>query len=84
MIQRFATATALKEQPVSAAGDSHAFDVLKAGAAHSGIRHFNDAVQGRGQPFATGEDGIRSLAVGLAVQESAKTGQRTPVTYQTR
>jgi 1,5-anhydro-D-fructose reductase (1,5-anhydro-D-mannitol-forming) len=48
------------------------------------VRHFNDAVQGRGQPFATGEDGIRSLAVGLAVQESAKTGQRTSVRYKTQ
>jgi 1,5-anhydro-D-fructose reductase (1,5-anhydro-D-mannitol-forming) len=45
------------------------------------VRHFNDAVQGRGQPFVSGEDGIRSLAVGLAVQESAKTGQRVPVKY---
>jgi 1,5-anhydro-D-fructose reductase (1,5-anhydro-D-mannitol-forming) len=48
------------------------------------VRHFNEAVRGRGQPFATGEDGIRSLAVGLAVQESAKTGQRTPVKYKTQ
>ena len=47
------------------------------------VRHFNEAVQGRGQPFATGEDGIRSLAVGLAVQESAKTGQRVAVHYGT-
>jgi len=47
------------------------------------VRHFNEAVQGKGQPFATGEDGIRSLAVGLAVQESAKTGQRVPVQYTT-
>jgi len=45
------------------------------------VRHFNDAVQGRGQPFVSGEDGIRSLAVGLAVQESAKTGHRVPVKY---
>lgn len=45
------------------------------------VRHFNDAVQGHGQPFVTGEDGIRSLAVGLAVQESAHTGRRVPVTY---
>src|SRR5580700_10267985 len=45
------------------------------------VRHFNDAVQGYGQPFVTGEDGIRSLAVGLAVQESAHTGRRVPVTY---
>jgi 1,5-anhydro-D-fructose reductase (1,5-anhydro-D-mannitol-forming) len=51
--------------------------------AHS-VRHFNHAVQGLGQPFATGEDGIRSLAVGLAVQESAKTGQRIPVKYKTQ
>jgi 1,5-anhydro-D-fructose reductase (1,5-anhydro-D-mannitol-forming) len=48
------------------------------------VRHFNDAVHGRGQPFATGEDGIRSLAIGLAVQESAKTGQRIPVRYKTQ
>ena len=48
------------------------------------VRHFNEAVQGHGQPFATGEDGIRSLAVGLAVQESAKTGHRTPVKYKTQ
>jgi len=47
------------------------------------VSHFNEAVHGCGQPFATGEDGIRSLAVGLAVQESAKTGQRTPVHYKT-
>jgi len=45
------------------------------------VRHFNNAVQGRGRPFITGEDGIRSLAVGLAVQESAKTGQRVQVAY---
>jgi 1,5-anhydro-D-fructose reductase (1,5-anhydro-D-mannitol-forming) len=47
------------------------------------LRHFTSAVRGEGQPFATGEDGIRSLAVGLAVQESAKTGQRTAVKYKT-
>jgi len=47
------------------------------------VRHFHEAVEGRGQPFVTGEDGIRSLAVGLAVEESAKTGQRTPVRYKT-
>jgi 1,5-anhydro-D-fructose reductase (1,5-anhydro-D-mannitol-forming) len=45
------------------------------------VRHFNSAVRGQGQPFATGEDGIRSLAVALAVLESTKTGQRTPVKY---
>jgi 1,5-anhydro-D-fructose reductase (1,5-anhydro-D-mannitol-forming) len=46
------------------------------------VRHFNAAVHGQGKPFTTGEDGIRSLAVALAVQESAKTGKCVPVTYQ--
>src|SRR5580700_1656095 len=45
------------------------------------VRHFNNAVRGQGQPFVSGQDGIRSLAVGLAVLESTKTGQRTPVKY---
>src|SRR5580692_3059632 len=45
------------------------------------VRHFNAAVQGKGTPFATGEDGVRSLAVAAAVLESTKTGQRTAVRY---
>ncbi len=43
------------------------------------VRHFNAAVHGQGQPFATAEDGIRSLAVGLAVLESVRTGRRVQV-----
>jgi 1,5-anhydro-D-fructose reductase (1,5-anhydro-D-mannitol-forming) len=45
------------------------------------VRHFNAAVKGQGTPFATGEDGVRSLAVATAVLESTKTGQRVPVRY---
>ena len=45
------------------------------------VRHFNAAVHGQGKPFTTGEDGVRSLAVALAVLESTKTGQRVPVRY---
>jgi 1,5-anhydro-D-fructose reductase (1,5-anhydro-D-mannitol-forming) len=45
------------------------------------VRHFNAAVQGQGTPFATGEDGLRSLAVATAVLESAKTGRRVAVQY---
>jgi 1,5-anhydro-D-fructose reductase (1,5-anhydro-D-mannitol-forming) len=48
--------------------------------AHS-IRHFNQAVRTGTQPFATGVDGLRSLAVALAVLESSKSGRRTPVQY---
>ena len=43
------------------------------------VRHFNEAVQGRGKPFATGEDGLRSLAVALAVMEAAGRGRRIAV-----
>ena len=43
------------------------------------IRHFNQAVLTGAQPFATGADGLRSLAVALAALESSKSGRRTPV-----
>ena len=45
------------------------------------VRHFNAAVQGQGAPFATAEDGLRSLAVAMAVLESTKTGRRITVQY---
>ena len=37
-------------------------------------RRFNDAVKGRGSPAATGHDGVRSLALALAVREAAARG----------
>jgi 1,5-anhydro-D-fructose reductase (1,5-anhydro-D-mannitol-forming) len=43
------------------------------------VRRFNQAVRGDGAPAATGEDGLRSLAVALAVREAAATGQVVPV-----
>jgi 1,5-anhydro-D-fructose reductase (1,5-anhydro-D-mannitol-forming) len=46
------------------------------------VWHFNAAARGDGHPAATGEDGIRSLAVALAAVESIKTGQRTKVQYE--
>ncbi len=45
------------------------------------VHHFNRAVRGQGEPWATGEDGIKSLAVALAVLESTKTGRKVQVTY---
>jgi 1,5-anhydro-D-fructose reductase (1,5-anhydro-D-mannitol-forming) len=38
------------------------------------VRCFNEAIRGKGEPAASGEDGVRSLAVALAVRESARTG----------
>lgn len=45
------------------------------------VRQFNQAVYGDGRPAATGEDGVRSLAVALAVRESSRTGQHVTVHY---
>ncbi len=43
------------------------------------VRRFNAAVRGNGTPAATGEDGVRSLAMAVAVAEAARTGQRSTV-----
>src|SRR6516225_6562075 len=45
------------------------------------VHHFNAAIRGQSKPFTTGEDGIRSLAVALAVLESTKSGRSVPVYY---
>jgi 1,5-anhydro-D-fructose reductase (1,5-anhydro-D-mannitol-forming) len=42
------------------------------------IRHFDAAVRGEGEPLTSGDDGLASLAVALAVRESAS--HRCPVT----
>jgi 1,5-anhydro-D-fructose reductase (1,5-anhydro-D-mannitol-forming) len=42
-------------------------------------RRFADAVAGKGEPAATGQDGVRSLAVALAVRDAAVSGVRTSV-----
>jgi 1,5-anhydro-D-fructose reductase (1,5-anhydro-D-mannitol-forming) len=43
------------------------------------VRNFTSAMLGTGQPSASGEDGIRSLAVALAVAESARTGRTVSI-----
>lgn len=43
------------------------------------IRLFVDAIQGQGEPGATGEDGERSLAAALACLESARTGHKVKI-----
>ena len=41
------------------------------------VRLFQDAVAGRGAPAASGEDGVRSLAVALATLEAARAARET-------
>lgn len=43
------------------------------------LTNFHSAINGTGKPSASGEDGIWSLATGLAVLESAHTGRTTRV-----
>ncbi|MBR0554448.1 Gfo/Idh/MocA family oxidoreductase [Ciceribacter sp. L1K23] len=45
------------------------------------VRCFHEAAAGRGEPAATGWDGVKSLAVALAVREAAATGARVDVHY---
>ena len=45
------------------------------------VRLFNAAVRGEGEPAATGEDGVRSLAVALAVRQSAADRRSVAVDY---
>jgi 1,5-anhydro-D-fructose reductase (1,5-anhydro-D-mannitol-forming) len=46
-----------------------------------GVAEFLAAVEGRGRPAADGRDGVKSLAVALAVREAARTGRRVAVDY---
>jgi 1,5-anhydro-D-fructose reductase (1,5-anhydro-D-mannitol-forming) len=43
------------------------------------VRLFQDAVEGRGAPSATGEDGVKSLSVALSALESARSGEAAPI-----
>jgi 1,5-anhydro-D-fructose reductase (1,5-anhydro-D-mannitol-forming) len=45
------------------------------------VRAFGAAVRGEGEAVVSGEEGVASLAVALAVQESLRTGRLTPVRY---
>lgn len=46
-----------------------------------GVGEFTAAVRGTGRPAADGRDGIKSLAVAMAVREAAATGRRVTVDY---
>ena len=43
------------------------------------VRLFQEAVAGRGQPAATGEDGVKSLSVALSTLEAARTQRETAI-----
>jgi 1,5-anhydro-D-fructose reductase (1,5-anhydro-D-mannitol-forming) len=43
---------------------------------------FGDAVAGQGRPSADGVDGVKSLAVAMAVRDAARTGRAVRVNYE--
>ena len=45
------------------------------------VDEFAAAVEGRGRPAADGVDGVKSLAVALAVRAAAVSGRRADVDY---
>lgn len=45
----------------------------------AGLQAFHEAVAGKGKPSAAGEDGVWSLATGLAVVKSAATGKAVAI-----
>jgi 1,5-anhydro-D-fructose reductase (1,5-anhydro-D-mannitol-forming) len=45
------------------------------------LEHFSRAVSGSGSPAADGVDGVKSLAVALAVRKAARSGRSTEVEY---
>jgi 1,5-anhydro-D-fructose reductase (1,5-anhydro-D-mannitol-forming) len=55
-------------------GDEEAIPIAHENLYERSVRMFNAAVRGEGRPAASGEDGLRSLAIALAAQESAASG----------
>ena len=43
------------------------------------VSAFHAAIRGEGLPSATGEDGVRSMALAIAALDAARTGRETPV-----
>lgn len=74
----------MTQRPVGAVslwreGEEEAIPVAHENLYERSVRRFNAAVQGQGEPAASGEDGIRSLAIALAVREAAATGRTVQI-----
>ncbi|WP_432287000.1 Gfo/Idh/MocA family oxidoreductase [Aminobacter sp. BA135] len=57
----------------------HELDLEQCNLYEASLQAFHDAVTGKGRPSATGEDGVWSLATGLAVVKSAATGKAVAI-----
>ena len=61
------------------ASGERAVPVAHANLYERSVAAFAAAVQGRGAPAASGDDGLRSLATALAVLEAARSGRNTAI-----
>ncbi len=59
----------------------HQIEFSKHNLYEHGVAAFAEAVAGKGRPAADGEDGVKSLAVALAVREAARQGRAVSVDY---
>lgn len=62
----------------TAAGDE-ALTVEPVNLYERALTNFHAAIRGEGRPSATGEDGVRSMALAIAALEAARTGRETAV-----
>jgi 1,5-anhydro-D-fructose reductase (1,5-anhydro-D-mannitol-forming) len=70
----------MTQQPVGEvvlrnASGEHRLEIAPENLYIRSVTAFQNAVRGKGQPAATGEDGIRSMALALAALKSAKSGR---------
>jgi 1,5-anhydro-D-fructose reductase (1,5-anhydro-D-mannitol-forming) len=61
------------------AGKTESLQIDRANLYERALASFHAAMDGKGQPSASGKDGIWSLATGLAVVESAMSGKVTAI-----
>jgi 1,5-anhydro-D-fructose reductase (1,5-anhydro-D-mannitol-forming) len=61
------------------ASGEHRLEIDRGNLYARSVKAFHGAIAGNGQPAATGEDGIRSMALALAALKSAKTGRDVAV-----
>jgi 1,5-anhydro-D-fructose reductase (1,5-anhydro-D-mannitol-forming) len=74
----------MTQQPVGEvvlrnASGEHRLEIAPENLYVRSVTAFQNAVRGKGQPAATGEDGIRSMALALAALKSAKSGREAVV-----
>ena len=61
------------------AGGEEVLTLSHADLYERGIRRFHDAVRGEGAPSATGEDGVKSMALAFAALDSARSGKSVKI-----